>query len=115
MRFFNSLTKKALACLLIAVTLFSIPVFSSLAGQEVLPGLAVSAEAADASVVRTKATATTRLMTLVNKLNGKYFTTTGKAVYSNKNNSCYNANVIGASWLQKAMSMVPSSAALMPM
>ncbi len=91
---------KAISLLLIVMTLFSAMVFS--------------ASAATTPPTRTKAMATLRAATLASKLEGKYFTTTQKAYNSNSGATCYNANVINTAWLKNTMSLVPSSASLMP-
>ncbi len=102
----NTLKK---ATSLIMATLILIAVFP------IVNNTNLTAEAADASVLITKQVAQSRVNDLVSRLNGKYFTTTGKAVYSNKNSECYNVNVINTSWFKSAVDgKVPSSYSLMP-
>lgn len=93
------------ALALVLVTLIATPAFQA---------SPIVAQAADASTLITKEVAQSKLNTLVSSLQGKYFTTTGKAVYSDKCKECYNVNVIGSTWLKKATNFVPNSYNLMP-
>lgn len=74
----------------------------------------VSASAATTPPNRTKAVATSRLNTLISRLEGKYFTTNDNIYRYNRGSNCCNANVIQSSWLKNTMGLVPNSAGLMP-
>ncbi len=117
MNAFKNITKKGIALFLAAITLFSIPVLSAITAKTDPVSdteFALTADAADASVKRRRCDAAKRFNTLITNLNGKYFTTTQRAVSSSKTGACYNANVIGCSWLKNLMGLVPNKAALMP-
>lgn len=92
--------KRTLSIVFVLITIFST--------------VAITANAANASTLITKSKAQEKVNTLVSILENKYFTTTGNAVYSNKNNQCYNVNVIKSSWLKSKTGFVPTSYNLMP-
>lgn len=92
--------RKIISLLLVAMTLFSV--------------MAFSATAATTPPNRSKAMATLRLGILINKLEGKYFTTNGSIYRYNSGYNCNNANVIKSSWLKNTMGLTPSYADLMP-
>lgn len=96
----KKISRKIISLFLVSVTLFSV--------------LSISASAATTPSNRNKATVTLRLGVLINKLEGKYFTTNGSIYRYNSGYNCKNSNIIKASWLKNTMSITPTSADLMP-
>lgn len=87
---------------------------SSLVIIMLLSVCALSASAATTPANKSYSTVVSRLNTLVEKLDGKYFTTNQSSCSSSKSDACYNKYVIKASWLKNTMGLVPSSSELMP-
>lgn len=92
--------KKIISMFIAVIMLFSVCAFG--------------ASAATTPVNKSYSTVVSRLNTLVQNLEGKYFTTNQKVCNSSKTSNCYNANIIQSSWLKNTMGLVPNSYGLMP-
>ena len=80
----------------------------------ILPINCLNVFSADASHYVDAATAASRTNTLIDRLAGKYFTTTQSSCGNSICDACKNSNVIGTSWLKNTMGLVPDSASLLP-
>ncbi len=58
--------------------------------------------------------AVSRVNTLVDRLTGKYFTTTQISCGNSQCDQCKNANVIATDWLKSTMGLVPNDVSLLP-
>ena len=86
----------------------------SLMVLSILPISCLNVFAADASHYVDATTAASRTNTLIDKLVGKYFTTTQASCGNSICDVCKNSNVIATSWLKNTMGLVPDSASLLP-
>lgn len=72
------------------------------------------AYAADATHLVNASIASTRTDELISKLNGKYFTTTGKTCGNSSCDYCNNKYIIKTDWLKSTMGLVPTDVNLLP-
>ena len=80
----------------------------------ILQSSILSVSSADTSHTVNATTAANRTDSLVEGLEGKYFTTTQSSCGNNQCDKCKNSNVISKSWLKNIMGLVPDSVNLLP-